>query len=107
MINWLLPQNKSARVSLPFGPSKMYSFSIFTQGRARRFSFNRSRSFENFFSSASSFLRAAIHCFLDTTLCSFVPLMVFSLAMAFHSFWGALTLMHNLRFCQQDAAGLK
>src|SRR5438270_212289 len=34
--SWLRPSNRSASVSLPFGPSKTYGFSIFTQGSAPR-----------------------------------------------------------------------
>src|SRR5580704_14989039 len=35
-VSWLCPPNKSARVSLPSGPSKTYSFSTLTQGSVRR-----------------------------------------------------------------------
>src|SRR5271170_961966 len=68
MMSWLLPQNKSANVTLPVGPSKTYSFSILTHGNLRRSRFNLSRSFENLFSFARSFLRATSHCFCETTL---------------------------------------
>src|SRR5438105_9895195 len=68
MRSWLLPQNKSASVTLPVGPSKTYSFSILTQGSLRRCRFSSSRSFENFFSFTRSFLRATTHSFGETTL---------------------------------------
>src|SRR6266536_6614809 len=73
MMSWLLPQNKSASVTLPVGPSKTYSFSILTQGSVRRCRFNSSRSFENFFSFAKSFLRAISHSFGETTLRFSIP----------------------------------
>src|SRR6185369_15381015 len=59
---------KSASVTLPSGPSKTYSFSILTHGSLRRCNFNASCNFMNFFSFARSRLRAASHCFCETTL---------------------------------------
>src|SRR6202163_4465861 len=79
-MSWLRPQKRSARVSLPLGPSKAYSFSTLTQGRLRRSRFNWSRKRLNFFSLASKLLRAVSHLSRDTTLCSSVPFLVFSLA---------------------------
>src|SRR6266481_889135 len=76
IMSWLLPQNKLARVVLPSGPSKTYSFSTLTKGSFRRCLFNSSRSFENFFSFTSSFLRAESQSFCATTLRSSVPLTV-------------------------------
>src|SRR5713226_4859832 len=75
-MSWLLPQNRSVNDTLPIGPSKAYSFSTLTQGSFRRCLFNSSRSFENFFSFTSSFLRAESQSFCATTLRSSVPLTV-------------------------------
>src|SRR3954462_10957702 len=83
MRSWLLPWNRSANFSLPEGPSKTYSFSIFTQGSLRRWRFNWSCSLENFFSLSSSFLRAASHCFCETTLRFSVPRTVLILGIMF------------------------
>src|SRR6185369_3854450 len=96
--------NKSASVTLPVGPpawpklpaclrdpplrrgegpSKTYSFSILTQGKLRRWRFNASRSFENFFSFTRSFLRATSHSFCDTTLRFSIPPTVLIFGMKF------------------------
>src|ERR1041384_3490181 len=83
MMSWLLPRNKSPSVTLPFGPSKTYSFSIFTHGSVRRSAASTSRNFENLFSFVRSFVRAAMHSFCDTTLRFSIPWMVLILAMAF------------------------
>src|SRR5437870_6576018 len=56
--SWLRRTKRSASVSLPFGPSKTYSFSTLTQGSARRSAASRSRSRVSSFSFASSALRA-------------------------------------------------
>src|SRR6266478_4807946 len=63
-MSWLLPQNKSARVVLPSGPSKTYSFSTLTQGNFRRCLFNSSRSFENLFFFHEQFLAGGEPVFL-------------------------------------------
>src|SRR5262245_56482211 len=73
MMSWVLPQNISPSVTLPVGPSKTYSFSILTQGSWRRRRFNSSRTFENFFSFANSFLRAPSHSLGETTLRFSIP----------------------------------
>src|SRR5437660_6004763 len=85
MRSWLLPQNKSASVTLPVGPSKTYSFSILTQGSLRRCRFNSSRSFENFFSLTRSFLRATSHSLGDTTLRFSIPrtVLIFGIIFSF------------------------
>src|SRR5437773_12355430 len=85
MMSWLLPRNKSASLTLPVGPSKTYSFSILTQGSLRRCRFKWSRSFENFFSFARSFLRAASQSFCETTLRFSVPrtVLIFGITLDF------------------------
>src|SRR5439155_6396985 len=71
-ISWLRPLNKSASVSLPFGPSNTYCFSTLTQGRSRRSLLNRSRSRVNSFSLASNSLRAESHSSRDTIRCCII-----------------------------------
>ena len=66
--SWLRPSNRSASVSLPFGPSKTYGFSIFTQGSARRSRASSSRCRVSAFSFASSASRAFVHSSCDTIL---------------------------------------
>src|SRR5260370_41409145 len=66
-MSWLLPPNRSASVSLPFGPSKTYFFSTFSQGSSRRCRLSSSRSRENSFSFFKSSFRAASHSAAATT----------------------------------------
>src|SRR5260370_20746092 len=66
-MSWLLPPNRSASVSLPFGPSKTYFFSTFSQGSSRRCRLSSSRTRENSFSFFNSSLRAASHAAGGTT----------------------------------------
>src|SRR6516225_2949621 len=75
-INWLRPAKRSASVSLPSGPSKTYSLSILTQGKARRSAFNRSRIRVNSFSFARSSLRATSHSSRVTTGCCIACLLL-------------------------------
>src|SRR5260370_30419857 len=81
-MSWLLPSKSSASVSPPFGPSKMYCFSTFSQGRARRCRASSSRSRVNFFSFARNFLRASIQALCDTTRCFPTPLRARDFAMS-------------------------
>src|SRR5262245_58249571 len=90
-MSWLLPQNKSARVTLPDGPSKTYSFSTLTQGSLRRCRFSSSRTFENFFSFNRSLLRAASHSCCDTTFRFSIPRTVLILGITvFFALFGIL-----------------
>src|SRR5438128_12200775 len=100
MRSWLLPQNKSASVTLPVGPSKTYSFSILTQGSLRRWRFNLSRSFVNVFSSFKSFLRATSHSFCDTTLRFSIPwtVLIFGITFDFLVLFFSL-VFHILLIC--------
>src|ERR1700676_288030 len=66
-INWLRPSNRSAKVSLPPGPSNTYLFSTRSQGNSRRCRLISSRSRVNSFSLLNSSLRAATHCAGDVT----------------------------------------
>src|SRR5258708_25184859 len=68
-MSWLRPSNSSGSVLRPSGPTKRYSFSTGCQGRARRAAASWSRLRVNAFSFASSFFRAAIHAFSETTAC--------------------------------------
>src|SRR5260370_29176338 len=81
-MSWLLPSKSSASVSPPFGPSKTYCFSTFSQGRARRCRASSSRSRVNFFSFARNFLRASIQPLCDTTRCCPTPLRARDFAMS-------------------------
>jgi hypothetical protein len=65
------PAKRSAKVSLPSGPSKTYSLSILTHGSSRRWRLTSSRNLVNSFSRVSKSLRATSHCSLDTTLEAF------------------------------------
>src|SRR5262245_5946836 len=67
MKSWLRPSNRSASVTCRFGPSKTYSFSTLTHGRARRSLAKRSRSLVSSFSLARSAVRAVSHSSRDTT----------------------------------------
>src|ERR1017187_1575495 len=71
-MSWLLPSKRSAKVSLPRGPSKVYSFCTFSQGRLWRSVVSFSRSFEDSFSFSSNFLRTASHSSWETTGCSVI-----------------------------------
>src|ERR1043166_1429056 len=95
MTSWPLPANKSPSVVLPLGPSKTYSFSILTQGNLRRSRFNASRNFENFFSLARCFLRAASHSFWETTLRFSIPREVLIFGIIFSS--GLVGILFKLR----------
>src|ERR1017187_1238172 len=66
-ISWLRFSNSSARVTFPFGPSKTYCFSTFSQGSARRCRLRSSRNRVNSFSLARCSLRAISHSLRDTT----------------------------------------
>src|SRR6266571_5466311 len=66
-MSWLLPSKRSASVSLPFGPSNTYSFSILTHGNSRRCRLTSSRNRVNSFSRVSRSLRATSHSPSDTT----------------------------------------
>src|SRR5258708_32114198 len=81
-MSWLLPSESSASVSPPFGPSKTYCFSTFSQGRARRCRASWSRSRVNFFSFARNFLRASIQALCDTIRCFPTPLRARDFAMS-------------------------
>src|SRR5580693_879509 len=67
--SWLRPLNSCARVTLPNGPSKVYSFSMRTQGNARCSALNSSRKLVNAFSLASRAARASSHSPRETTRC--------------------------------------
>src|SRR5258706_3496561 len=81
-MSWLLPSKSSGRVSRPFGPSKRYSLSTFSQGRARRWWLSSSRSRVIFFSFARNFLRASIQALCDTTRCFPAPFLACDFAMS-------------------------
>src|ERR1700677_3618057 len=83
MINWLRPAKRSARVSLPLGPSNRYCFSTFSQGSSRRCRLRSSRSLVNSFSLRSNSLRRAIHCCGETTSCRLISVLVVRVVMGF------------------------
>src|SRR6266513_3989840 len=62
------PSNRSSRLALPLGPSKLYSFSTATHGIRRRSAANASRAWVNSFSFTSSCWCAASHSFGETIL---------------------------------------
>src|SRR6202051_1360966 len=79
-INWLRPSNRSAKVSLPPGPSNTYLFSPRSHGNSRRCRLISSRGAVNSFSFANNCLRAATHCAGDVTF-GFSILLVAGVAM--------------------------
>src|ERR1700733_5378431 len=65
--SWLLPANRSAILSFPLGPSKVYSFAPRVHGSSRRCRLSSSRMCVSSFSLRKSSFRAASHSASDTT----------------------------------------
>src|SRR5579859_343533 len=66
-MSWLRPSKSSGRFFRPSGPTKRYSFSTACHGSARRAAASWSRLRVSAFSFASSFLRAVVQAFSETT----------------------------------------
>src|SRR5579862_9464101 len=95
MKSWLRPPERSANVTVPFGPSNTYSFSTRSRGNSRRSRLSSSRWCVNSFSFFKNSLRAATHSSCDTTFVCFGS--VFALAMfillCIHFLWRFLRRM--------------
>src|SRR5213075_2273764 len=83
MISCRRPSNRSSRLALPLGPSKLYSFSTAIHGIRRRSAASASRARVNSFSFTSRFWRAASHSFDDTILGGFICFFFFSTSLVF------------------------
>src|ERR1700719_397860 len=93
-ITWLRPSNRSAKVSLPPGPSNTYLFSTRSQGNSRRCRLSSSRSRVNSFSFVNNCFRAASHCAFDVTF-GFAVLLVTEVAIVVSPFLFILVMKHS------------